>query len=328
MSVTKDGNTNRWMSQVRVKDWTGTVIHKKKRGFLTKKEALQWERDFINQSAGSLGMTFGDFIEIYFKDMEQRLKASTLSSKRWVIDLKITPYFKKCLVNEIKPTDIRKWQNTLTSYKDEKGEPYAPTYLKFINNQLTAIFNYAVKYYGLKENPCHKAGRMGKKNADEMLFWTQEEFHAFIGHVKDKIASYTIFMTLYYTGIREGELLALTPADIDFERKTLTINKNYQRIRGQDYITTPKTPKSIRTIPIPDGLCDCLQEYLTHCYGLQKDDRLFPYTAHFMYHEMKRGRKAAGVKRIRIHDLDSVDKRSDQNCSPYSDTANLYSGNK
>lgn len=69
MSVTKDGDTGRWMSQIRVTDWTGKTIRKKKRGFATKKEALQWERDFISQSTGSLGMTFGDFISLYVKDL-------------------------------------------------------------------------------------------------------------------------------------------------------------------------------------------------------------------------------------------------------------------
>ena len=82
MSVTKDGDTGRWMSQIRVTDWTGKTIHKKKRGFATKKEALQWERDFISQSTGSLGMTFGDFIALYVKDMEHRLKPSTVASKK------------------------------------------------------------------------------------------------------------------------------------------------------------------------------------------------------------------------------------------------------
>lgn len=71
MSVTKDKNTGKWMSQIRVKDWAGKEIHKKKRGFNTKKEALQWERDFINQSSGSLGMSFMDFIELYIQDMEK-----------------------------------------------------------------------------------------------------------------------------------------------------------------------------------------------------------------------------------------------------------------
>ena len=171
MSVTKDGDTGRWMSQIRVTDWTGKTIHKKKRGFATKKEALQWERDFISQSTGSLGMTFGDFISLYVKDMEHRLKPSTVASKKWLIDLKVTPFFKKIPLNEIKPTHVRQWQNSLTSYRDENGKPYAQTYLKCINNQLTAIFNYAVKYYGLKENPCHKAGSMGKKKAEK---WVQE----------------------------------------------------------------------------------------------------------------------------------------------------------
>ena len=253
MSVTKDGDTGRWMSQIRVTDWTGKTIHKKKRGFATKKEALQWERDFISQSTGSLGMTFGDFISLYVKDMEHRLKPSTVASKKWLIDLKVTPFFKKIPLNEIKPTHVRQWQNSLTSYRDENGKPYAQTYLKCINNQLTAIFNYAVKYYGLKENPCHKAGSMGKKKADEMLFWTKDEFQTFIESMKDRPASYTVFMTMYYTGIREGELLALTPSDIDFEKKTLTVNKSYQRLGREDIITTPKPPKSIRTIPIPDG---------------------------------------------------------------------------
>jgi len=169
MSVTKDGNTGKWMSQVRIKDWTGKVIHKKKRGFATKREAMQWERDFISRANASLGMTFKDFIWLYLEDMEKRLKPSTLANKRFMIDLKITPFFGRMPLDEIKPTDIRRWQNELTGYRDGKGEPYSQTYLRVINNQITAIFNYSVKYYGLKENPCHKAGSIGKKSADESL---------------------------------------------------------------------------------------------------------------------------------------------------------------
>lgn len=303
MSVTKDGNTGRWMSQIRVTDWTGKTIHKKKRGFQTKREALQWEHDFISQATASLGMTFKDFMEHYMKDMESRLKPSTVANKRFLIDLKILPFFAKMPLNEIKPTDIRRWQNELTSYRDEKGNPYSATYLKTINNQITAIFNYAVKYYGLKENPCHKAGGMGKKNAEEMLFWTKDEFLTFIEAVKDKPEDYAIFMTLYYTGIREGELFALTPADIDFEKGTLRINKSYQRLKGKDMITTPKTPKSNRVVTIPPVLCDCLKEYKAQCFGMQENDRLFPYTKSYLYREMVDGCKKSGVKKIRIHDI-------------------------
>ena len=303
MSVSKDGDTGRWMSQIRVTDWTGNTVHKKKRGFKTKREALQWEQDFLQQATGSLGMTFQDFIKLYIQDMEKRLKPSTLANKRYLIDLKITPFFGKMPLNGIKPTDIRRWQNELTSYRDENGKPYSGTYLKTINNQITAIFNYAVRYYGLKENPCHKAGGMGKKNAEEMLFWTKDEFLKFIDAIKDRPAPYAVFMTLYYTGIREGELLALTPADVDFEKQTIRISKSYQHIDGKDQITSPKTPKSNRTVTIPTVLCDCLKDYMSRCYELRPEDRLFPYDKHSLYKEIKQGSKQAGVKKIRVHDL-------------------------
>ena len=303
MSVTKYGTNNRWMSQIRVTDWKGNTIHKKKRGFLTKKEALQWERETMNQASGSLGMMFHDFVALYFADMENRLKPSTISSKRFLVELKIMPFFGRMALNDIKPTDVRRWQNQLATYRNEKGEPYAPTYLREIQNQLTAIFNYAVKYYGLKENPCHKAGSMGKKNADEMQFWTKAEFDSFIEAVADKPVSYAIFMTLYYTGMREGELLALTLADIDFEKSTITINKSYQRINREDVITTPKTPKSNRVVTMPNVLAECLKAYIGQCYDLDEEDRIFPYTKYFLTHEMQRGCKKSGVKKIRIHDI-------------------------
>ena len=93
--------------------------------------------------------------------------------------------------------------------------------------------------------------------------------------------------------MREGELLALTPADIDFEKSTVSINKSYQRLGKEDVISTPKTEKSRRTVTIPSVLSDCLREYICKCYGLQPTDRLFPYTKSFLYREMEYGRKAA-----------------------------------
>jgi len=165
------------------------------------------------------------------------------------------------------------------------------------------MFNYAVKYYDLHENPCTKAGSMGKSHAEEMNFWTKAEFEQFIVAVQDKPASYTAFMTLYYTGMRVGELCALTPADVDLEGHTITINKTFQRINGRDVIWPPKTPKSNRVVTIPQTLANCLKEYMDKCYELQPDDRLFPYTKSFLNHEMLRGCKKSGVKKIRVHDL-------------------------
>ena len=302
MSVTKDAKTGKWMSQIRVEDWQGNVVHKKKRGFNTKKEGLEWETQIKLQYTADVGMMFGDFIELYFEDMSHRLKESTLSGKRFMVDTKITPTFGKMPMSQISPTDIRKWQNKLTSYKDEKGKKYSQTYLKTINNQLTAMFNYAVKFYALKENPCHKAGSMGKKHADEMDFWTKEEFDIFIKTKEDNIQVYTAFMTLYYTGMRIGELTALGKNDIDFEKCTITINKSYQRLKGKDIISTPKTPKSNRVVTIPKILVEALKLYLSMMYELKASDRIFPVSKSFMAKEITKGAKECGVKRIRVHD--------------------------
>ena len=119
----------------------------------------------------------------------------------------------------------------------------------------------------------------------------------------DKPLSYYAFEMLYWCGIREGELLALTPADFDFEAGTVKISKSYQRLHGEDVITTPKTKKSNRTIKMPNFLCDEMRDYLGMLYGVKKKDRIFTVTKSYLHHEMDRGAKEAGVKRIRIHDL-------------------------
>ena len=189
------------------------------------------------------------------------------------------------------------------NYKDENGKPLSPVYLKTINNQLSAIFNHAVKFYNLKENPCRKAGSMGKKKNREMLFWTKEEYLKFAEVMMDKPQFYYAFEMLYWCGIREGELLALTPADFDFKKGTVSINKSYQRLNGRDVITTPKTEKSNRIITMPQFLIEEIQDYLRQLYDVGMDERMFLVTKSSLHREMARGAKEAGVQRIRIHDI-------------------------
>ena len=181
------------------------------------------------------------------EDRRNRIKDSTWESKDHIIRTKLLPYFGRLKMSSITPQQIIRWQNELINYRDKNGKPYSPVYLKTIQNQLSAIFNHAVRYYNLKENPCVKAGSMGKKKSREMLFWTKDEYLKFIDAMMDKPLSFYAFEMLYWCGIREGELLALTPADFDFQKRTVTISKSYQRISGRDVITTPKTEKSNRT---------------------------------------------------------------------------------
>ena len=288
---------------VRYQDWTGERKQKCKRGFATKREAQEWERSFQMQTSGDLDMTFEAFTELYTKDMKPRLKENTWLTKENIIQKKILPYFGKRKISEITTKDVIAWQNELLAYRDEKRKPYSATYLKTLHNQLSAIFNHAVRFYELRSNPAAKAGNMGSEERKEMLFWTKAEYQKFADAMMDKPVSYYAFEMLYWCGIREGELLALTPADFDFEAGTVKISKSYQRLHGKDVITTPKTKKSNRTIKMPNFLCDEMKDYLGMLYGIKKKERIFTITKSYLHHEMDRGAKSAGVKRIRIHDL-------------------------
>ena len=136
-----------------------------------------------------------------------------------------------------------------------------------------------------------------------MLFWTKEEYLKFADAMMDKPLSYYAFEMLYWCGVRLGEMLALTPSDFDFLRNTVTINKSYQRLKGRDVITSPKTAKSNRTIKMPHFLSEEMLDYISMLYEIGKDERMFQVTKSYLHHEMDRGAKAAGVKRIRVHDL-------------------------
>lgn len=195
------------------------------------------------------------------------------------------------------------WQNQLLSMRDENDRPYSQTYLRTVKNQLSAIFNHACRFYGLSVNPSNQAGKMGKSRSREMMFWTKEEYLRFSEMMKDKPVSFYAFEILYWTGIREGELLALERGDVNLETRKLSINKSYQRLEGKDYITSPKTEKSNRVIELPEFLCRELEDYFGMLYKPDSNTRLFTFSKSYLHHEMDRGAKAAGVKRIRIHDL-------------------------
>lgn len=303
MAVYKEEKTNTWRVLYRYTDWNGERKQTQKRGFKTKREAQAWEREQLNKLGGDLDMTFNSFVVHYAEDMQARLKENTWETKKHIIETKLVPYFGKLKMCNITAQQIITWQNELINYKDDKGKAYSPVYLKTIHNQLSAIFNHAVRYYNLKENPCQKAGSMGKKKNREMLFWTKDEYLKFADDMMDKPLSYYAFEMLYWTGIREGELLALTPADFNFEKQTVTISKSFQHLNGRDIITSPKTEKSNRTIKLPSFLCDEMQDYLKMLYDVGLDDRMFPVTKSYLYREMERGSKQAEVKRIRIHDI-------------------------
>lgn len=300
MPATKDPNTGKWICQFYYTQWNGQRKKKFRRGFATKHEALEWEREFLLTSQSSPEMSFASFAVLYLEDMAHRLRPNTIRTKETIIREKLMPYFGPMPMSQIKAPQIRHWQNLMTSHRTAAGKGYSDTYLRSLQSQLSAIFNYGVKYYEFQENPCLKAGNMGRSKAGEMQFWTQEELRKFVDAVSDKPMSRVAFLLLYYTGIREGELLALQPEDFDWLHGELRISKSYQRFQGKDWITPPKTPKSVRSVTLPAFLCRFLLDYAR---WIPAGTRMFPVTKHYLSHEMARGCRISGVKRIRIHDL-------------------------
>lgn len=280
--------TSAWYVQCYCSDIDGNRKHKAKRGFATKGEALTWEAEFLASADGSMPMPFEAFVKRYSEDVRPRLKLNTWLTKEHIIRTKIVPFFEPKRMCDITPKDVVDWQSRMLGSYDDEGKPYSGTYLRTINNQLCAIFNHAVRYYDLASSPASKTTRMGSSNGGEMVFWTKEECLKFSEAIMDKPLSFHAFELLYWTGIREGELLALTPTDFDLENAELSITKSYQCLRGIDTITDPKTPKLIRQITMPKFLDEEMREFLELRDDLGSHDRIFEVTKYFLSHEMKR----------------------------------------
>lgn len=188
MAVYKDKNRGTWYASILYVDWTGKRCRKLKRGFATKKEAQEWEMHFKLQKASSLDMTFGDFYKIYEQDVKPKVRYNTWCSKQHIIETKLLPYFKDLVMRDITPRDIIQWQNSMREASKKNGGEYAGTYLKTVQAQLSSIFNHAVRFYQLPNNPVRIAGALGQYDSDEMLFWTKEEYIGNrVGHESEKI---------------------------------------------------------------------------------------------------------------------------------------------
>ena len=180
MPAYKDPTTGTWFVKFYSKDWKGENRQVKKRGFKTKKEALEFERNFKMKEECNLDMTFGEFFKLYTEDMQNRLKRNTWLTKEHIVRTKILPYFQDQRMNEITASDVMKWQNELIAMKDNNGEGLSPTYRKTIHNQLSCIFNHACRYYQLKSNPEDRQDAWGKRKSRRCFSGRRKSINGFL----------------------------------------------------------------------------------------------------------------------------------------------------
>lgn len=294
----------KWYISFYYRDHKGELKHTTRRGFDSEAEALAFERGFQERAQDPASYAFGDFVDTYLADVKPRIRWSTYELKSNAFRKWLTPFFKGKAIGEITSKDVLHWQGWIQEQEKGNGKKLSATYVRTLNNELSALFNHAERNYGIGPSPCKKLSKAGTSKSGEMSIWTKAEYQRFLDAVCDKERSFYAFEILYWTGIREGELLALTPDDFDFEAGTLTIDKSFAVRNGEHVIGPPKTKKSYRTIAISDFLCEEVRFYIEEVLKIVGDQRIFEgVTKSYLWREMERGCALSGVKRIRIHDL-------------------------
>lgn len=290
---------------VRYKDAYGNEKQKYKQNakWKTKKEAKEAMDLFLkHESVDHSGLTVDDLYQAYIHNKEDKLKLKTLYTLDNVYKIHIQPYFGKVAISDINTKRIVKWQQELLN----KG--YRNRYLENIQDRLKAIFRFGVEYDFIEKNP-FKIGTLRNKSEvkQEMTFWTNDEFEKYI-HCVDDPLYYAVFMTLYFTGIREGEMAALLIKDVDFDKGTISISKTYDSVHK--VVTSPKTSSSFRTVYLTKNLIEVLKDHIEsykEFYGYDEDKILFGYDRYIPPTTLKRKHveaiKQAEVKFIRIHDF-------------------------
>ena len=195
----KEKDTKKWTAQWFETNAKGEKKKRRKRGFSTKKEALEYERQKKLNSSRSMDMKLSEFMEVYFEDKQNELKERTMKNKRYMMEQHIIPYFGNQMMSEISASQIIQWQNEMQT----KG--FSESYLRMIQNQLTSLFTHASRIYDLHTNPCKKVKRMGNSDSRSLDFWTTEEYQKFIQTIEPGTRYYLIFEILFWTGCRIGD---------------------------------------------------------------------------------------------------------------------------
>lgn len=304
--ATKDGR--RWYFYTRAQDNMGIVRKYNSKKYMTRKDAERAEREFkekiLRKELNLSDMTFRDLYKEFYAYKEDKVKQTTLYGYRKNIGR--LEYFMKIKIKDLSVQDYLFWRSTIVklplAIKTKNG------YYKL----LKTILNYGIKWHDFNFTSIYnKMEKFTDPNGlvPEMKFYTPEEFKKFISCEHD-LEYITLFKTLYFCGLRLGEITALTWDDIDFEKKTLSITKAISRVDGEYVKSRPKTQTSIRTLPMPNSLFEHYVEYYNQSkayYGFKNSWYVFgqtkPINGENLRNRKTRIAKLAGVKQIRLHDF-------------------------
>lgn len=265
------------------------------------------------ETQSTKSFSFSELANSFLSEKKVRCRETTYDGYEILLKTHILPFFSNYKLSEIKPFTVRTWQNELLS-KGLKNR-----YIRRIDTLLVSIFNYGVRFFELPNNPASLAGPIGI-NPDKIVnFWTLQDFNHFISHIKDPCL-HLAFNTLYWTGMRIGELLALSSNDVNYAEGFISVSKTLHKSKRKLVITPPKTKKGRRDIYIHDVLLKEIQTYIKsnqldivssdsiNVSGLESFDasnykRLFPYSAEYIRYHMYKYTKKSKLSNIRVHDL-------------------------
>lgn len=151
---------------------------------------------------------------------------------------------------------------------------------------LNQVFTKAHKAGIIRINPCDNLEI--KKHKDKHINGlTPEQQQEFIEVTADSKYS-LLFRLMLASGMRVGEALALCKSDVDLKRCTLSITKDVVFINGERIVQLPKTDAAVRTLPLPESLCDELQQL--------PGEVLFPFTYNAVRIAIEKIEKKVGFK--------------------------------
>lgn len=307
---TKDGRS--WFVDLAYKDLLGKKHRYHSKKFSTRREAKDNEAEYkmkIKNQNEFTDLSFKDLIQEHYQYQQDKVKVTTLSNyKNMMVYLEPLENIK---LESFNIRHFEMWRQFMNS------KPISTRYKNGVYKYLKALMNFGTKWYDINFIKVYNkmtSFTNPNERKKEMALYTLEEFQRFLS-VETDLNFKCAFQTLFYCGLRNGELRGLTWNDINFNRSTLTINKNIVKVpdpkTGKPYtVTSPKTSSSYRTIPIPNFLLKDLSDLYNddaNYYGFRDSWYVFgnidPLAATTLLDRKTKNAFMARVKDIRIHDF-------------------------